>query len=91
MLELLRKRRSIRKFKKGRIDPARLDELKEAALRAPSSRGIKPWKFFFVQDAEMIKRLSICKEHGSSYLKPTCRRVGTNNNENRSPSAPSVG
>ncbi len=69
MLELLRKRRSIRKFKKGRIDPARLDELKEAALRAPSSRGIKPWKFFFVQDAEMIKRLSICKENGSSYLK----------------------
>ena len=30
-------------------------------------------------------------EHKRSFLKPTCRRVGTNNNENRSPSAPSVG
>jgi nitroreductase len=68
MLELLRKRRMIRKFKKERIDPARLDELKEAVLRSPSSRGIKPWNFFFVQDTELIKRLSICKEHGSSFL-----------------------
>ena len=69
MLELLRKRRSIRKFKKERIDPARVDDLKEAVLRSPSSRGIKPWKFFFVQDAEVIKKLSICKEHGASFLK----------------------
>ena len=69
MLEILRKRRSIRKFKKDRIEPARLDDLKEAVLRSPSSRGIKPWKFFFVQDAEVIKKLSICKEHGSAYLK----------------------
>jgi nitroreductase len=69
MLEVLRKRRSIRKFKKDGIDPARLDDLKEAVLRSPSSRGIKPWKFFFVQDAEVIRRLSLCKEHGSSFLK----------------------
>jgi nitroreductase len=69
MLEVLRRRRSIRKFKKDRIDPARLADLKEAALRSPSSRGIKPWKFFFVQDAEVIQRLSLCKEHGSSFLK----------------------
>jgi nitroreductase len=69
MLEVLRKRRSIRKFKKDRIEPARLDDLKEAVLRSPSSRGIKPWKFFFVQDTEVIQRLSLCKEHGSSFLK----------------------
>ena len=69
MLEVLRKRRSIRKFKKDRIEPAVLDDLKEAVLRSPSSRGIKPWKFFFVQDSERIERLSLCKEHGSSFLK----------------------
>jgi len=48
MLELLRKRRSIRKFKKDRIDQAKIDDLKEAVLRAPSSRGYKPCRFFFV-------------------------------------------
>jgi nitroreductase len=69
MLELLRKRRSIRKFKKERIDPARIEALKEAALRAPSSRDKKPCRFFFVQDGEVIEKLSRCKEHGSSFLK----------------------
>ena len=57
MLELLRKRRSIRKFKKDPIDQATIDELKEAVLRSPSSRNNRPWKFFFVQDAGVIARL----------------------------------
>jgi nitroreductase len=69
MLELLRKRRSIRKFKKDRIAQAAIDDLKEAVLRSPSSRAIRPWKFFFVQDAEVITRLSRSKEHGSAFLK----------------------
>ncbi len=69
MLELLRKRRSIRKFKKDRIAQAIIDDLKEAVLRSPSSRGIRPWKFFFVQDAEVIARLSRCKESSAAFLK----------------------
>lgn len=69
MLELMRKRRSIRKFKKDRIAQATIDDLKEAVLRSPSSRGNRPWKFFFVQDAEVITRLSRCKESGSAFLK----------------------
>lgn len=69
MLELLRKRRSIRKFKKDPIDQATIDALKEAALRSPSSRNNRPWKFFFVQDAGVIAGLSRCKESGSAFLK----------------------
>ena len=69
MLDLMRKRRSVRKFKKDRIAQAAIDDLKEAVLRSPSSRGIRPWKFFFVQDAEVITRLSRCKTSGSAFLK----------------------
>jgi nitroreductase len=69
MLELLRNRRSIRKFKKDRIAQTTIDDLKEAVLRSPSSRGNKPWKFFFVQDAEVITKLSRSKESGSAFLK----------------------
>lgn len=69
MLELMRKRRSIRKFKKDRIAQTSIDDLKEAVLRSPSSRGNRPWKFFFVQDVEVITRLSLCKESGSAFLK----------------------
>ena len=69
MLELLRKRRSIRHFKKERISPAHIDALREAVLRSPSSRALKPWKFWFVQDAVLIGKLSRGKEHGSAFLK----------------------
>jgi nitroreductase len=69
MLELLRKRRSIRKFRKEPIAPAALANLKEAILRAPSSRDNRPCRFWFVQAAELIAKLSRCKEHGSSFLK----------------------
>jgi nitroreductase len=69
MLEVLRKRRSVRQFKKERLAPAQIDALKEAVLRAPSSRAIKPWKFWFVQDADLIGKLATCKEHGSAFLK----------------------
>jgi len=69
MLELMRKRRSIRKFKNDRIAQTTIDDLKEAVLRSPSSRGNRPWKFFFVQDAGVITKLSRCKESGSAFLK----------------------
>ncbi len=69
MLEILRKRRSIRHFKKERLAQEQIDALREAMLRSPSSRAIKPWKFFFVQDADLIGKLARCKEHGSAFLK----------------------
>ena len=46
-----------------------LDILKEALLRCPSSRGINPWTFIFVDDRDLLQRLSLAKEHGSGFLK----------------------
>ncbi len=68
-MDLLRMRRSIRKYKDKDIDPRTIDDLKEAVLRAPSSRGINPWRFFFVTDRELLSRLSKAKEHGSDFIK----------------------
>jgi nitroreductase len=69
MIELLRNRRSIRKFTPEKIDAARIDILSEAALRAPSSRGINPWEFILVDDPKTILSLSKAKQHGSEFLK----------------------
>lgn len=69
MLDILRRRRSIRKYKDKKIEPDLIDQLKEAALRAPSSRGIGPWRFFFIADKARLDELSRSKEHGSSFLK----------------------
>jgi nitroreductase len=68
MIELLRKRRSIRKYTDKAIEPEKIEILKEALLRSPSSRGIDPWEFIFVDDKELLKQLALCKPHGASFL-----------------------
>ena len=69
MLDILRKRRSVRKYMDKEIDPETIELLKEAALRAPSSRGIKPWRFVFVTDKALLEKLSKAKSTGSGFLK----------------------
>lgn len=68
MIDLLRKRRSIRKFQKKSIDQKIQKLLEEALLRAPSSRDLRPWKFIFVDDRSLLEKLSHCKEHGADFL-----------------------
>ena len=66
---LIRKRRSIRKFKTTRIEKEKVDRLIEAALRAPSSRGLNPWRFIVVDEPEMLEKMAASKPHGASFLK----------------------
>lgn len=69
MIEILRTRRSIRKYLKKSIDEKQIAVLKEALLRCPSSRGINPWTFIFVDDRNLLAQLSQAKEHGSHFLR----------------------
>jgi nitroreductase len=69
MIELIRKRRSIRKFTSEPIDQTSREVLVEALLRSPSSRNINPWEFIVVDDPELLTKLSAAKEHGSAFLK----------------------
>jgi nitroreductase len=74
LLSLLEKRRSIRKFQNKPVETEKIDQLIEAALRSPSSRGAEPWEFVVVTDREKIKNLSRAKAHGSAFLEnaPLC-------------------
>lgn len=67
-IDLLRSRRSIRKFQDRPVEPEKVKLLLEAALRSPSSRGFNPWEFVVVDDPERIVRLSRAKPHGASFL-----------------------
>jgi nitroreductase len=69
MINMLRGRRSIRKYTSQPVDRPTLDLLLEAALRAPSSRNNKPWKFVVVDDPELLATLSTAKTHGSAFLR----------------------
>jgi len=68
LLDLIRQRRSIRKFTGEAIEADKLEVLKEAALRPPSSMGHNPWEFIFVADGQLLNKLSKAKPHGSSFL-----------------------
>jgi nitroreductase len=69
MIEILRSRRSIRKYEKGPIAASSLEILKEALVRCPSSRGINPWTFVFVDDANLLAGLSRAKPHGAAFVR----------------------
>jgi nitroreductase len=68
MLDLLRRRRSIRQFQDVPLEPEQMELLKEALLRSPSSRGLEPWEFIFVDDRAILKKLSRAKEHGAEFV-----------------------
>lgn len=69
MLDLLRTRRSIRKYKQTALPPETIEALKEALLRSPSSRGLNPWEFIFVDDKQLLEKLSHAKKHGAEFVK----------------------
>lgn len=68
MLDLIRTRRSIRKFGPDPVSDEHRRLLEEAALRAPTSRDLRPCEFVFVTEPETIARLARLKPHGSAFL-----------------------
>lgn len=68
-LDLLKVRRSIRQFIDKPVEKEKIDQLVEAILRSPSSRGLNPWEFTVVTQRERIGALAKAKAHGSAFLK----------------------
>ena len=68
-IDLLRSRRSIRRFTDQPVAREQLDLLVEAAVRSFSSKGNNPWEFVIVQDRATIEGLAAAKTHGSAFLR----------------------
>ena len=66
--DLVRLRRSMRKFTDEPLTPEQVETLLKSALMAPSSKGKHAWHFIVVDDEEMWSRLSLCKTVGSDFL-----------------------
>jgi len=57
VLEAIRKRRSIRRFKETPVPDQQIERLLEAAQLAPSGFNVQPWQFIFVEDKELKRGL----------------------------------
>lgn len=68
MLELMKNRRSIRKYKEEGITKEVLDQLLKVALLAPSSMNKKPVEMVVIEDKETMKALKKCKKMGTIGL-----------------------
>ena len=84
MIDLLRTRRSIRKYAPDPIENKMIDVLVEALLRSPTSRNGKSWEFIVVDDRELLAKLSKARRAGITSAagrtlgaRSVCRRYKT--------------
>ena len=66
--ELIKQRRSMRKFTRELLNPEDVRLLLRAALMAPSSKGLHSWEFVVVEDREKLVQLSASKAQGAAFL-----------------------
>jgi len=60
--ELIKVRRSMRKFTEEELTQEQVVTLMKAALMAPTSKRSNAWQFIVVDDKDTLKKLSLCKE-----------------------------
>lgn len=58
VFEVIKRRRSIRKYLPDQIKDEELNMILEAAIFAPSGHNEQPWHFLVIQDKELIDRMS---------------------------------
>ena len=66
--DLIKNRRSMRKFTDQELTQEEVVALLKAALMAPSSKRSNCWQFLVVDDKYMLEKLSHCKEMGAAFL-----------------------
>ena len=66
--DLIKNRRSMRKFTGEEVNQEEVVTLLKAALMSPSSKRRNCWQFIAVDDKETLEKLSHCKEMGAAFL-----------------------
>lgn len=66
--ELIKNRRSMRKFTAEELSQEEVVTLLKTALMAPTSKRSNSWQFIVVDDKALLQELSRCKEQASSFI-----------------------
>lgn len=67
--EIIRMRRSVRKFKAEPVPRAVVERLLAAALSAPSSRNTRSTRFLVVDDPAAVARMAGMRDYGAGFMK----------------------
>lgn len=66
--DLLKNRRSIRKYTDQKVEDEKIKQITTAALMSPASKRSNPWEFIVVEDKETLQKLADSRPHGSQLL-----------------------
>lgn len=66
--ELIKVRRSMRKFTEEELTQDEVVLLLRSALMSPSSKGTHAWQFVAVDDKNLLQQLSECKDKGAELI-----------------------
>ena len=66
--EIIKTRRSIRKFTSQPVESSKVEQLLEAGLRAPSGRATYPTEFIVVSNSEIREKLAKVKAYGGEFI-----------------------
>lgn len=58
-LEVIKRRQSVRKFKKEQVENEKIEAIIEAGSYAPSAHGAQSWHFSVIQDQELLAEMNI--------------------------------
>lgn len=75
LLDLMLKRRSVRKYIDDEIPNEKMNKILQAGLLAPSSRNLKACNFLIIENKETLKKIAQSKEHGASFLKDANKAI----------------
>ena len=64
VLETIKTRRSIRRYKKTPVPKEMLEQILEAGRWAPSAKNSQPWEFITFTDLEVKRRVTECFLYG---------------------------
>ena len=75
LLDIMLKRRSVRKYTEEEIPKEKMEKILQAGLLAPTSRNRKPCSFLVVENKESLEKLSESKQSSSKFLKNAKRAI----------------
>lgn len=65
---LVKHRRSIRKYADRPVEREKLDQMLRTALMSPASKRANGWEFIVVDDRAQLARMAECREFGSKLI-----------------------
>lgn len=75
LLDVMRRRRSVRSYTPEDISEEGLNKILEAGLLSASGRGIRPWEMIVIRRRDTLRRLANSRDHGAKMLEGACAAI----------------